>query len=1551
MATQIDFIVRNGLQVTTNAVIGSYATVNPAPINGMIVSGNVGIGTATPVQKLQVVGNIQLTNVASSISGIYFADGTYQATSASSYSTPPGGSTGSIQYNNGGTFGGTTTFIYHSGNAHVGIGTNQANYTLQVVSTDGPALFSTLNGSNYQIGIGTASANAIVGYNGTGQYGYLSTGANQATPALVITQGGRIGIGTTVPTSNLDVKGSMAIGSYAGVSTPPSNSLIISGNIGIGITNPTSSKIDVLAGADQLGIQIKSDSTSPGGFLSFIDGATSATKFVIDSQGQVSAGVWQGTAVTPAYGGIGSVGGSLAAGDLLYAQSDVSTLQRLPIGGIGNVLLAGALSPSWGNISLSSSSVSGVLPIANGGTNAAAFSGNAFVVTTSNGLVMTSITRSTNAAVVFNNSGVPTSVTGGPYTYLTTGVGGGALSFSNINLQYGVGSSVLQVSNGGTGIPSIPQYALLYGSANTSVMGTLASAATSALVTGATSAPQWTSGTVANRVLRTDGTNITFSQVALTTDVTGTLPVGNGGTGTATQFTLGSVVFAGASGVYTQDNSNFFWDNTNNRLGLATTSPTTTLDVNGAATIRNGANVVAGGLYVQAGVGNFVSAVIADSLTSNSYVKTSFLNATTSANVAGLTSNTTIIVNGTTDATSTTSGALIVAGGVGIAKTLWVGNAAFIQGNLTVGGNLIVSGNVTYINSNITTIEDPVIALGTGPNGANLTVADTYDRGLEFHYFSGGADRYGFMGWQNSTGRFTYIANATGNLSTQVYTGPFGDAQFGNIIVSGGLNTPIPSTSTSTGAIVIGGTGGLGVGGNIYAGGSINTTGNITAGNLTVTGTLNAQANSAINASNVSVTLTTTNSTFYPAFVEATTGNLGVRVDSTLTYNPSTDLLTVGEITFTGSTIPANGVYLPSANTLGFATNTTSRVTIDANGIVGIGTSAASTSATTGALTVTGGVGIGGNAYVGNALWAGNASITNTTPTTSATTGALTVAGGVGINGNAFVNNSAWVGNIYVINTTPTSSGTTGALVVNGGVGINSNIFVTGSGRIGNLYIANTTTTTSPSTGALLVGGGVGIGGNAYVANSIWAGNIGVVNTTPTTSATTGAITVAGGVGIAGGAYVGNGLWAGNASVMNLTAATSSTTGGLVVAGGVGVGGNVYVNNSLWAGNAYITNATTTTSATTGALVVAGGIGVTTNVYVNNSVWAGNLSIMNATPSTSTTSGALTVAGGIGVAGNVYAANIYTTGTFFGVANTAINASNVVITATTTNATFYPTFVEATSGNVGVRVDTTLTYNPATDTLTIGGNVNVANSGSFGNLSITNTTASTTTTAGALTVAGAVGVGGNLTVGNAGRFGNIYVSNTTAATNPTSGALTVAGGVGIGGALYVGGIIDAQSIDATAIGNGTPSTGQFTSVVVQGTANVSVLQSNSTVSGNSFILAGNVRTGISTVGSVTLDSFDATTYRTAHYIAQVTDNTASPLRYYSTQIMVMHDGPAPNGGSANAYISEYNMMYSNAVLGTFDATFTGAANVVSLTMTPINTNNMTVRLMRSTVLN
>jgi hypothetical protein len=81
--------------------------------------------------------------------------------------------------------------------------------------------------------------------------------------------------------------------------------------------------------------------------------------------------------------------------------------------------------------------------------------------------------------------------------------------------------------------------------------------------------------------LTTSGGPITSSG---TITLAGTLGVANGGTGTATAFTAGSVVFAGASGVYSQDNANFFWDNTNDRLGIGTATPSQKLQVSGSST-------------------------------------------------------------------------------------------------------------------------------------------------------------------------------------------------------------------------------------------------------------------------------------------------------------------------------------------------------------------------------------------------------------------------------------------------------------------------------------------------------------------------------------------------------------------------------------------------------------------------------------------------------------------------------------------------------------------------------------------------------------------------------------------------------------------------------------------------------------------------------------------------------------------------------------------------------------------------------------------------------
>jgi hypothetical protein len=156
----------------------------------------------------------------------------------------------------------------------------------------------------------------------------------------------------------------------------------------------------------------------------------------------------------------------------------------------------------------------------------------------------------------------PAALTKTDDTNVTLTLGGSAstalLNAASLTLGW---TGTLAATRGGTGLGSYAVGDILYADTTTS-LAKLADVATgNALISGGVGvAPSW-------------------GKIGLTTHVSGTLGTGNGGTGTATAFTAGSVVFAGASGVYSQNNSNFFWDNTNNRLGLGTASPATWLHI------------------------------------------------------------------------------------------------------------------------------------------------------------------------------------------------------------------------------------------------------------------------------------------------------------------------------------------------------------------------------------------------------------------------------------------------------------------------------------------------------------------------------------------------------------------------------------------------------------------------------------------------------------------------------------------------------------------------------------------------------------------------------------------------------------------------------------------------------------------------------------------------------------------------------------------------------------------------------------------------------------
>lgn len=108
--------------------------------------------------------------------------------------------------------------------------------------------------------------------------------------------------------------------------------------------------------------------TSTGGTTPVIDiSASYVGQSSITTLGTIGTGVWNGTAIAAANGGTGNT--SYAVGDLLYASGS-TTLSKLADVATGNSLISGGVTtaPSWGKIGLTTH-VSGVLPIANGGTN------------------------------------------------------------------------------------------------------------------------------------------------------------------------------------------------------------------------------------------------------------------------------------------------------------------------------------------------------------------------------------------------------------------------------------------------------------------------------------------------------------------------------------------------------------------------------------------------------------------------------------------------------------------------------------------------------------------------------------------------------------------------------------------------------------------------------------------------------------------------------------------------------------------------------------------------------------------------------------------------------------------------------------------------------------------------------------------------------------------------------------------------------------------------------------------------------------------------------
>jgi hypothetical protein len=402
----------------------------------------------------------------------------------------------------------------------------------------------------------------------------------------------------------------------------------------------------------------------------------------------------------------------------------------------------------------------------------------------------------------------------------------------------------------------------------------------------------------------------------------------------------------------------------------------------------------------------------------------------------------------------------------------------------------------------------------------------------------------------------------------------------------------------------------------------------------------------------------------------------------------------------------------------------------------------ASSSSTTGAVTVAGGLGVAGDVYAGGLLYSngspvltsssggynggiisGTLLINNNTASTSPTSGALRVTGGVGINGNLYVNPDGYFNGIRIGRGSPAQEGSNTNVAVGGGTGNDVPLALISSGTnniavgfnalssvttasnnvaigrssmstksagnnntaVGHTSLSVGTGSNNSAVGSGALGASTG-GNNTAIGfealhQSLGDGNI-AIGYNSGRSLVTGNYNVIIGNSLASGIdgtsnniIISDGEGnirisvnsTGTVSISTIVSATNTSTGSLVVSGGVGIGGDLYIggsvnlsNNLTTSSTISITNTTSSTSTASGALVVAGGLGVAGDIYANSIYGDGsNLTNITATgfaggtvpglttftfsgtgsASTSTTTGAVRISAGLGVGGAIYANN------------------------------------------------------------------------------------------------------------------------------------------------------------------------------------------------------------------------------------------------------------------------------------------------------------------------
>ena len=486
-----------------------------------------------------------------------------------------------------------------------------------------------------------------------------------------------------------------------------------------------------------------------------------------------------------------------------------------------------------------------------------------------------------NVSIATSGGNVTTSVAGNANILIVTGTGVNVAGTLNTTGNLTAGNISASGSGGNITNANVVSANLFIGSganltslAGANVTGTVPLATTAGTVTTAAQPNITSTGTLTS--LAVTG-NITSGNANLGNSVTANFFTGNGylltGVGNATAIVNGNsnVSIPSANG-----NVNI------SAVGNANIIVVTGTGVNVAGTLNTTGNLTAGNISASGSGGNITNANV---ISANLFVGSGAnLTSLAGANVTGTVPLATTAGTVTTAAqpniTSTgTLTSLAVSGTANIVGNLIGGSELNVSGNGLFGGNLTVNGTLTYINSTTLSISDPIINLQTGPNGAAPVANTGKDVGTALNYYDTSA-KIAWMGWDVSNAEIAFGSNV--GISSEVVTFTSlanirsGNANLGNTvtanfftgngylltgvgnataIVNGNSNVNIPSANGNVNisaagnanVIVVTDTG-------VNVAGTLNATGNLTAGNVsatTFTGALTGAATSATTAGTV----------------------------------------------------------------------------------------------------------------------------------------------------------------------------------------------------------------------------------------------------------------------------------------------------------------------------------------------------------------------------------------------------------------------------------------------------------------------------------------------------------------------------------------------------------------------------------------------------------------------------------------------------------------------------------------------------------------------------